>query len=315
MSNDPAAPAFTSKDADWKKPENQVQVPVWDKPEPYFEFEPKDRKLMVARMKPWRLVPDDKRIRTHMVAGTRDALDRVYENAIVIGSPVGKSPRMLGIIFCLIISMIGILMFVDSALNSLDNDYFGFFISVIIILISFLFDIWTIRAGYFIPRDQPIIFNRINKSISFVKVASPHFLFIWKPRPVIFRTYEWSLVKVRSYKYMEGSRGVMHDSYNLCLLWGDEPSNPKTFKDWVAIGYKGWWEDQRLFQIWEHIRRYMEENGPPINPGEKLREGVYTKKWGMAMPDFPPEVLAAAGRLLSDDEVAALARTPVNKTV
>jgi hypothetical protein len=58
-----------------------------------------------------------------------------------------------------------------------------------------------------------------------------------------------------------------------------------------------------LWRLYEHIRRYMEEDGAPIQPGEKPRRSGVGK-----VPDFSPEIIAAAGgRALSDQEIENLA--------
>ncbi|OAK89405.1 hypothetical protein AB851_20045 [Ralstonia pseudosolanacearum] len=100
-------------------------------------------------------------------------------------------------------------------------------------------------------------------------------------------------MKVRTYKLIVSNAGKsFHESYWMVLLWGGLDENgQKTVKDCVPIGYEGYFEDERLFQVWEHVRRYMEEGGPAIQPGERLRKPVNNRK-PMA---FPPEVIAAAG--------------------
>ncbi|MGN5353649.1 hypothetical protein ACQ4P5_16595 [Ralstonia sp. L16] len=60
----------------------------------------------------------------------------------------------------------------------------------------------------------------------------------------------------------------------------------------MNIGYAGWWEDAVLWRLYEHIRRYMEEDGAPIQPGEKPRRSGVGK-----VPAFSPEIIAAAGGL------------------
>jgi len=58
----------------------------------------------------------------------------------------------------------------------------------------------------------------------------------------------------------------------------------------VMLGSGGGWSDDYQVSLWEHIRRYMEEDGPPLQPGDKLRKINLNK-----VPEFPPEVVAAAG--------------------
>ena len=49
-----------------------------------------------------------------------------------------------------------------------------------------------------------------------------------------------------------------------------------------------------LFQLWEHIRQYMEEHGPPIQPGEQLGPGS-----GQPSP-FPDKIIRKAGGKVYD---------------
>ncbi len=96
----------------------------------------------------------------------------------------------------------------------------------------------------------------------------------------------------------------------LQMLWGGKDGNPKRLKDYVAIGFEGYEEDDGLLQLWEHIRRYMEEDGPPIQPGERLRKPANKRK----PLEFPPEIIAAAGGpALSEAEVLALAGLPTEQ--
>ncbi|MCU5783204.1 hypothetical protein MA04_02504, partial [Alcanivorax balearicus MACL04] len=54
----------------------------------------------------------------------------------------------------------------------------------------------------------------------------------------------------------------------------------------------------------EHIRRYMEEGGPPLQPGDQLRRVNRDK-----LPEFPPEVVeVAGGPALTEEELAQWTR-------
>lgn len=134
----------------------------------------------------------------------------------------------------------------------------------------------------------------------------PKFFKFWQFTDSGGITYPWDAVKVRSYKTIVSNAGKsFHESYYLVLFWeGQNESRQKVVKDCVPIGYFGYFEDERLFQVWEHIRRYMEEGGAPIQPGERLRKPVNKRK----PMEFPPEVIAAAGGpALSIAEVERLA--------
>ena len=181
--------------------------------------------------------------------------------------------------------------------------FFLLVFSIPVTAIFFLVAVLFIRMAFFTPRDLPVLFNRKTREVSFFPVIPLRFWKFWKPAgvgPVL--TYKWDDLRVRSYKMTEFTGSAGRESYLLALLWG-EPDNPQQCKEIVTIGYKGWWEDELLWRLYEHIRRYMEEGGPPIQPGERLRTS------GMGrLPEFPPEIVAAAGGpALSAGEVHRMA--------
>ncbi|AWT15224.1 hypothetical protein DM611_13555 [Stenotrophomonas maltophilia] len=71
----------------------------------------------------------------------------------------------------------------------------------------------------------------------------------------------------------------------------------------MNIGFKGWGDDFELLQLWEHIRRYMNDGGPALDQGEKFK----TFSTGR-LPKFPDEAMAALGRKLSESEAWAAPR-------
>ncbi|MBE1161106.1 hypothetical protein IGX34_11965 [Dyella sp. 7MK23] len=139
----------------------------------------------------------------------------------------------------------------------------------------------------------------------------PNLLKFWAPLRIDYRSYSWEQAKARSYQVTSRTVGTSAitstTAGKLCLLWGDSPQDPAQFKDWAAVGNNA--EDEDLLQLWEHVRRYMEEGGPAIHAGDSLRNGVYDSKWNAPRPDFPSDVIAAAGGApLSDTEIHALTR-------
>lgn len=115
------------------------------------------------------------------------------------------------------------------------------------------------------------------------------------------KTYSWGCIHVRSYKHMQMMGETARESYNLTLLCADSDS-PRTLKDFTYIGYVETWNDAPLWRLWEHIRRYMEEDGPPLQPGETLRTSGTGK-----LPEFPQHLIdAAGGEALSIEEIEQL---------
>ena len=65
-----------------------VLIEVWNKAEPYFKFIlPRVAKSLPATRDPWRVAPDDKKQKVHVLAGSRESEIAVFPNAIAIGSP------------------------------------------------------------------------------------------------------------------------------------------------------------------------------------------------------------------------------------
>ncbi|MGD7074855.1 DUF6708 domain-containing protein [Ralstonia pseudosolanacearum] len=274
----------------------EVLMPVWDKPEPYFEVLDKLKRVVPPRKNPWRIAPDDKRIPTHKMARTRKCLVAIHPNAIAIGSPTGSEPRGLlgwfGVISSLIFSAIILFFFFDS----IGGEFPDFYLAILCLFFSFVFllgAVWFYNVAVRMSSDCPIIFDKKNRTVSFCNASRPKFFKFWGFTESVALTYPWDDVKVRSYKAIVSNAGKsFHESHWLVLLWGHLNEDGRAaVRDCVSIGYEGYFEDERLFQLWEHIRRYMEEDGPPIQQGERLRKPVNNRK-PMA---FPPEVIAAAG--------------------
>lgn len=295
-------------------PDYDIRLPEWSQSDPWFHFSEAMRKgtLLGGRL-PWRVASEDKRVSVHGRASTCDSLLNVYPDAIELGAPAGSSEMVIMLPFFALVGLIGTVLM--GCLGSLFlGDMFrlgewdalsgmGGLIfcgaSAFFLLVTILFS----RMSFRTPRDLPVLFNRKTREVSFFPVVSLRFWKFWKPAGVgPARTYKWDDLRARSYKMTEFTGSAGRESYLLALLWG-EPDDPQQCKEIVTIGYKGWWEDELLWRLYEHIRCYMEEDGPPIQPGEWLR----TSGTGR-LPQFPPEiVVAAGGPALSAEEVHRMA--------
>ncbi len=285
-----------------------VLIDVWNRPEPYFRFTlPKFSRGFLGRHKPWRIAPNDKTIPVHVLAGARRCLIAVCPDAVIVGSPAAKGKGYAGGLsiaislgFLLFFGYMEFLSFKDSMLES------ELFYGVMFGLVCFL-QSWFTRNWLCTPRDWPIIFNRKDRTVTYSPVTAPSFWKFWSTKvKQQFRTASWDEVRVRSYKYRQSNAGrSFHDSYSLLLLWGGEGGDPRALSQAVAIGYQGYFEDELLWMLWEHIRRYMEENGPAIPHGESLRPRTRGRPI-----EYPPAIIkAAGGPPLSEAEIARIAAT------
>lgn len=289
------------------KPDFRVRLPEWNHPEPYFDFPKAKKRTLQGQRKPWRVAPDDKHQPVHLIGSTCDSLLNVYPEAIEVGSPLGSEGKTIfGTLFFIgmtaftvMFAYAGVAIWDPSELMLVGTSALMIFCSVI----AFLAAVACFKIVFFLPRDLPVLFNRKTRQVSFIQLRPFVFFQFWKVQRVAEpRTYAWDDVKARSYKMTQFTGAAARETYFLTLLWG-EADKPNLCKEIVNIGYAGWWEDAVLWRLYEHIRRYMEEGGAPIQPGEKLRRSGVGK-----VPAFSPEIIAAAGGpALSEQEVEQLA--------
>ena len=294
----PANPRWSMKMAN-KNPEYDIYLPVWDKPEPWFEFSEGQRQTFVGN-NPWRFSSSDKKESIHSQASSCEAVVTVYPNAIAVGGPAGTSDAgsngILGIAIFIVGIALSIMMLMVTKLHP-------FSLLFVFMLVSSLFGLsFAIRMTFFSFRDLPALFNKASRTVTITKPRPVPFLKFWQPGIVDrVTTYSWDAVQVRTYKTMQMMGETSRESYNLTLLCADS-DKPHLFKDFTYLGYVETWEDAPLWRLWEHIRRYMEEDGPPLQPGEMLRTSGFGK-----LPKFPQHLIdAAGGEALSVEELEKL---------
>lgn len=292
--------------------ESEVFTPSGNGQDPYFQFSDREKSgVFVARYKPSRVM-DDKKYSSCALASSLNALNRIYPNAIEVTSPVSQVVRSGELIAGLFTAAFSV--FALYFLITVIRDSSSIALMIILFAAFYIFavaSIWIFRAPFIQPTDLPIIFNKKTRQVSFMRMRLPNLLKCWAPLVTEYKTYAWDTVRARTYQVtsrMVGTSAITTStSGKLCLLWGNDPDEPRQFKDWVAVGFNK--EDEHLLQLWEHIRRYMEEGGPAILPGETLHRGVYDSRWKAPKPEFPTDVVAdAGGQPLNQEQIAALVR-------
>ncbi|WP_223881543.1 DUF6708 domain-containing protein [Affinibrenneria salicis] len=288
-------------------PDYRVLLPEWEGGEPLFELTGQQRKSILGG-KPHRVAPVDKHVPVHERASTCESLLAVYPDAIGIGSVLGAGPERGSVGFGGWITLGISLAFLWVGIEIAISDHI---IDSIIPITVFLFfsigAIYLLKSRYSLPKDQPVLFNRKTRQVIFSQIRFHPFWKFWVmpgfEAPV---TVPWEAVQARSYKFVQFMGETVRDSYRL-ELWASSADDPKIPCARAAIGYLGWYEDEKLWRLYEHIRRYMEEDGPAIQPGEALRK----PKKGRDLIAFPEEVLATlGGPALSEEQLETLAHVP-----
>jgi len=296
--------------SDQVKPWLDVKVPVWEGPEPYFKIPEECAKYIPGKKQPYRVVPDDKSYPVHALAESHDSMVAVYPEAISVSTPGGQRYRFEGWA-AFTIAIGGVLAAVHTLIFlSYDNVGRVNLPVIVIALVSgpifALCARWMYRLLEHTPPERPILFNRKTRQVHYFVPHNPPFWKFWKPIPTELRSHGWDDMRLRCYKTHHATGVTVREVFNLLMLWGQEDGDPQVLDDFGAVGFVDTYSDAKIFSLWEHIRRYMEEGGPPIPPGEKLRKPGNKNK----PLEFPPDILAAAGGPpLSREEVERLAGT------
>ena len=115
--------------------------------------------------------------------------------------------------------------------------------------------------------------------------------------------YKWDTqirARIYNYIYFRGAN-LASEGFELGLLAIREGTENEV-EQLIQLGVQSNGFDSTQLALWEHIRQYMEEDGPPLQPGDKLRATDLSR-----VPEFPPEIIAeAGGPALDQDEINRL---------
>lgn len=266
-------------------------VPEWKQPEPELVFSQKQRKTnLYAKKNPLRVMPKDKRQSVHAVPLAHNAVLRIRSNAIEVGVVQGAGVSTYlgvgGVVVVAVSLFGGFCMYPLVALSKAI-----FFALIVPFFALALLGAVFIRRGFFSPSDHPVLFNRKTREVHVIPIKRLSFLKFWeKGVPGALRSYCWENVQARTYRRLDVPGGTVARTETVMQMLCTTPEQPTQVDLMVDLGVTGTWSDDTQVQLWEHIRRYMEEDGPPLNPGDTLRKTNYDK-----LPDFPPDIVAAAG--------------------
>lgn len=289
-----------------------MSIEEWGRDEPFF-----DAKLAKVRSKgraqvgiaqPRRILSNADGAPVHTSPSSSDVILGVYENGVVVSGLRGASSlsalAWFGLIpsFCMILIGIycahliiklgeGFAQEPGLALGIGCAGLFGLFFGFSTFSVLF-------RGLVLMPSDFPVIFNRETKEVWVSVPKMPSFIRVFELHPVSFECHSWARLHPRIYRVLEFTPGMSSArwAYILTLVFGREGDPTKVVSE-VNVGFKGWGDDFELLQLWEHIRRYMNDAGPALDQGEKFK----TFSTGR-LPKFPDEAMAALGRKLSESE-------------
>ncbi len=169
-------------------------------------------------------------------------------------------------------------------------DYF------VVLPVSFLFlavGIWSLRffgrMEFFQPLDLPILFDRQHRKVyRLVEDLDEH----GKPRhkgqgKVI--AHDWDDIVAEHHVSTTTTGSSVQRHHTLVLMVRDKnpgdfqgpisPSNLPPYVDGFGLGDAKVLSELSTPRVWEHVRRYMNENGPALPPGETVADTTVPLTW------------------------------------
>ena len=287
----------------------ETTVAVWKSAEPEVVFSAELLKNNAhARRSPFRILPSDHGESLNVDPVAFDAVLRVYPDALEAGTVRGEYSKNVGwarfsayvmwviSIFALII-VLSSLGKPDAFRGGADLIFFGSFGFISYFMLCFGFYFW--RSATINHLDDPVMFNRKSRLVYILPYIRGGFFKFWKSGshgiPVSYRWDDQIKARIYSYIYFRGAN-LASEGFELGLLAIREGTGNEV-EHLIQLGVQSNGFDSTQLALWEHIRQYMEEDGPPLQPGDKLRATDLSR-----VPEFPPEIVAAAGGPALDQE-------------
>ncbi len=148
----------------------------------------------------------------------------------------------------------------------------NFFILFPPMLIAFglYMTVWTTRLELFRPEDEPTLFDRQHRKVYRIfRETQPGWRGLFKPWPLRAAEYDWDLIDVEHQAVLTTTGSTVTRYHDLVFLVKRSVDDP-TIIDSFTIGHPMEYVEATVPAVWEHIRRFMEANGPHLPPGERL---------------------------------------------
>lgn len=202
-------------------------------------------------------------------------IKQIYTNAIEYRT-VPVQIRGLVFLFGLIAGVIPIvgslLMLSDLSEASASNANYGLMVfSMILILAGILTLLYSARLEFFRPVDEPVIFDRERRMIyrMYIDVQSG-IGGLFRPWPLCVSEYSWGMTVAEYHWTLTPTGSTIATSHSLHFLVTHPGESGLIASFQVAnpmmLG------QSTVAPFWEHIRRFMEDNGPHLPPGEAITQ-------------------------------------------
>ena len=138
----------------------------------------------------------------------------------------------------------------------------------------------TWRMEFFQLADQPIIFDRKHRRVYRIFSEMP---LGNEPWPIYACAYEWDLINAEHHKERTATTGAISSNHYLVFIVRKSAIDTSiigTFQVGDALSLT----EELTDAMWEHIRRFMEENGPHLpSPDEPLAVQKAPLSWWQSL--------------------------------
>ncbi len=169
-------------------------------------------------------------------------------------------------------------------------DYLVVFPSFFVFLLIGLFALYFFgRLEFFKPQDLPILFDRQRRKVYRLVEDQDERGRTKRRGQVTVIEHDWDdiIAEHGVTTYTTGSSASRQ--HTLALMVRDKnpgdftgpitPENTPPYVDGFALGDGKVLSEFTTPRVWEHVRRYMNENGPPLPPGEQLADTSVPVTW------------------------------------
>lgn len=141
-----------------------------------------------------------------------------------------------------------------------------------------------IRSDTIAYRYQPVLFNRATGKVHVFLAQSLTWWKLWQLKPPSrIETWDWDCIRaeVVEFTVFTGS-GAPSKNYALVGAVVDQPGSLNVISRF-GIGGSYPWSPDPMVERWEHVRRYMRNEGPALAPGDSLFHDASTHRFWAAL--------------------------------
>jgi hypothetical protein len=192
----------------------------------------------------------------------------VFGVLMLVASPLGFATAQL-------------LLSIGFPIKSLSH-LFGVTVAIPLLLVtvgSIFLALRTFRIDLLTPTDNPLVFNRKTRKVYRVMPDIPqrqgisppalvrHWLNTFRSWPMQVIEYDWDCLDAEYFSETVLAGNVARTNHHLMFYVKAAPDSDRVLGCFDIVPPLLIREDGAMM-FWEHIRRFMQENGPPLPPGE-----------------------------------------------